>query len=62
MQEVMTRRVAAGFGGGRERRAGRQVVIDFVVAGEVSAFRQVERFTAPLVVSEMPVHVADVFD
>lgn len=61
-QDVYTRRVACAFGGGKERRSGRQrpIVIDFVVAGQVAQFRAVERF-GPGVIQEMPVHVADIF-
>ncbi len=49
------------FGGSKERRRGaRSVVIDFVVAGELPAFRARERFsTHPI--HEMPVHVPDIF-
>jgi hypothetical protein len=61
LQEVMARRISAVFGGGRERRGARSTVIDFVVAGEVAAFRAVERFTSPAVIHEMPVHVGDLF-
>ncbi len=50
------------FGGGRERRNARSIVIDFVVAGEVDKFRAVERFTSPATILEMPVHVADVLN
>jgi hypothetical protein len=37
-----------------------QVVIDFVVAGEVAAFRARERLSSAPVL-EMPVHVPDIF-
>jgi len=63
-QEVFTRRVATMFGGSKERQRrspGQRapVVIDFVVAGELPAFRARERFTTTPVL-EMPVHVPDI--
>ncbi|KAI8472627.1 MAG: hypothetical protein J3K34DRAFT_453765 [Monoraphidium minutum] len=59
-KDAFTRRVSSVFGGSKERRrAQRCVVIDFVVAGELPAFRARERFsTAPVL--EMPVHVPDI--
>jgi hypothetical protein len=47
------------FGASKERRRGKGVVIDFVVAGEVDAFRARERFTSGLI-QEMPVRVPDI--
>jgi hypothetical protein len=56
---VQQRRVSAVMGGSRERRGRSNVVIDFVVAGELPLFRAVEDFsTAPI--QEMPVHAPDV--
>lgn len=62
LQEVLQRRLGCVFGSSKERnrKGTRLVVIDFVVAGQLSAFRNRERFSS-LAVSEMPVHVADVF-
>jgi hypothetical protein len=60
-QDVFSRRVASVFGASKERRRSvqRAVVIDFIAAGEMPAFRARERFsTAPVL--EMPVHVPDV--
>ena len=50
------------FGSSKERssRKGRPlVVIDFVVAGQLAAFRSRERMSS-MAVQEMPVHVQDV--
>jgi hypothetical protein len=51
------------FGGSKDRRRGPgarpPVVIDFVVAGELPAFRARERFSTTPVL-EMPVHVPDI--
>lgn len=44
----------------RSRKGSRLVVIDFVVAGQLAAFRSRERMSG-LAVQEMPVHVPDVF-
>lgn len=60
-KEMLTRRVSCVFGGGRDRRSAATITIHFVVAGEASQFRAVEKYTAPAVIAEMPVHVADVF-
>lgn len=62
MQEVLQRRLGCVFGSSKERsrKGGRLVVIDFVVAGQLAAFRARERMTS-LAVQEMPVHVPDVF-
>jgi len=62
LQEVLQRRLACVFGSSKERsrRAGRLVTIDFVVAGQVAAFRNRERMSS-VAVQEMPVHVPDVF-
>lgn len=61
-KDVLSRRIGAVFGSSKERgrRAGRQVVIDFVAAGEVAAFRARERLSSAPVM-EMPVHVPDIF-
>ncbi|WIA19248.1 hypothetical protein OEZ85_003885 [Tetradesmus obliquus] len=61
-KDVLSRRIGAVFGSSKERgrRAGRQVVIDFVAAGEVAAFRARERLSSAPVM-EMPVHVPDMF-
>lgn len=60
-QDIFLRRISSMFGGSKERRrAVKSVVIDFVVAGELPAFRARERYTsAPI--HEMPVHVPDIF-
>lgn len=65
LQDVLQRRLTAVFGSSKERarRTGqrsRPVVIDFVVAGELAAFRARERFSNTPVL-EMPVHVPDIF-
>jgi translation initiation factor 4A len=61
-KDVLSRRIGAVFGSSKERgrRAGKQVVIDFVAAGEVAAFRARERLSSAPVM-EMPVHVPDIF-
>lgn len=61
-RDVLQRRLAAVFGSSKERgrRSGRQVVIDFVTAGDVAAFRARERMSSAPVL-EMPVHVPDIF-
>lgn len=59
-QDVFTRRVSSVFGGSKERRrVQRSVTIDFIVAGELPAFRTRERFSTTPVL-EMPVHVPDI--
>lgn len=61
-QEVLQRRLGCVFGTSKERskKGSRLVVIDFVVAGQLAAFRSRERMSS-LTVQEMPVHVPDVF-
>lgn len=59
-KDAQQRRIAAVFGGSRERRGQKAVVVSFVVAGEVPRFRAFEALCgAP--VQEMPVHVPDVW-
>lgn len=62
LQEVLQRRLACVFGSSKERsrKGSRLVVIDFLAAGQLAAFRNRERMTS-LAVQEMPVHVPDVF-
>ena len=48
--------------GNRSTAAGRRLVIHFVVAGHIEAFRAVEEFAGDKPILEMPVHVADIFD
>lgn len=60
VQEVYTRRLSTMFGGGKERRAHRSIVIDFVVAGELASFRATERMSG--LIQELPVHAADIFE
>uniref|UniRef100_A0A6T8U2J1 Helicase C-terminal domain-containing protein n=1 Tax=Chlamydomonas leiostraca TaxID=1034604 RepID=A0A6T8U2J1_9CHLO len=60
-KEVLARRMSSVFGGGRDRRGAAPITIHFVVAGEAAQFRAVEKYTAPAMIAEMPVHVADVF-
>ncbi|KAG2448556.1 hypothetical protein HYH02_006447 [Chlamydomonas schloesseri] len=59
-KEVYSRRMQALFGGGKDRRAQRCVVVDMVEAGAVGAFRALEGFAASPVL-EMPVRVEDMF-
>ncbi|GAX83694.1 hypothetical protein CEUSTIGMA_g11119.t1 [Chlamydomonas eustigma] len=60
-KEVYLKRVAAAFGGGKERRnTKRSTVVDFVAGGEVGAFRESESWFSGTI-HEMPVHVADIF-
>lgn len=60
-QEVYQRRVSSIFGASKQRRrGGRGVVVDFVVAGQLAAFRARERFSSQPI-HEMPVHVPDIF-
>ncbi|MEW5299216.1 MAG: hypothetical protein WDW36_002251 [Sanguina aurantia] len=59
-KEVYTRRLSTMFGGGKERRAHRSIVIDFVVAGELASFRATERMSG--LIQELPVHAADIFE
>jgi hypothetical protein len=61
-QDVYVRRILSTFGGAKERRGVRsaQVVIDFVVAGLLGAFRELEGFSLSPV-QEMPVQVNDMF-
>jgi hypothetical protein len=59
-RDVLQRRLAAVFGGSRQRGRGRAILIDLVSAGETAAFRTRERASsAP--VSQMPLHAPDVF-
>ncbi|GLC59546.1 hypothetical protein PLESTB_001499000 [Pleodorina starrii] len=57
-KEVYSRRLSAVFGGGKDRRSARCVVVDMVEAGAIGAFRALESFTAGPV-AEMPVRVGD---
>lgn len=61
-KEAFQRRVSALCGSGKERRSAAwpSIIIDFVSAGEVAAFRTSETWTAGLV-REMPVQVAEIF-
>ncbi|KAG2444878.1 hypothetical protein HXX76_001616 [Chlamydomonas incerta] len=59
-KEVYSRRMQTLFGGGKDRRAQRCVVVDMVEAGAVGAFRALEGFAATPVL-EMPVRVEDMF-
>lgn len=61
LQEVFQRRLGCVFGSSKERsrRGNKLVVIDFVLAGQLAAFRERERMSG-IVVQEMPVHVPDV--
>jgi hypothetical protein len=56
------RRMSSVFGGAKERRGtkGMYVVIDFVVAGFMDAFRELESFSV-VPIQEMPVQVNDMF-
>lgn len=61
-QETYSRRILTLLGSGKERKTwkGMSIIISFVVAHEIEAFRALEGFvTGPIL--EMPVHVADVF-
>eukprot|EP00198_Chlamydomonas_reinhardtii_P000321 XP_001689656.1 predicted protein [Chlamydomonas reinhardtii] len=59
-KELYSRRMQTLFGGGKDRRAQRCVVVDMVEAGAVGAFRALEGFAASPVL-EMPVRVEDMF-
>ncbi|GFR39632.1 hypothetical protein Agub_g98 [Astrephomene gubernaculifera] len=59
-KEVYTRRISTLFGGGRDRRSQRCVVVDMVEAGSIAAFRLLESFVAGQV-QEVPVRVGDIF-
>lgn len=48
------------FGSGRERRGGLHVSINFVSAGEVEQFRNLDGFSSQPI-EAMPIHVSDIF-
>lgn len=59
-KDVYISRVSTLFGSGRERRGGLHVSINFIVAGQLEQFRNLEGFSShPIEV--MPIHVSDVF-
>jgi translation initiation factor 4A len=60
-KEIHLRRIGNTVGN-RSTAAGRRLVIHFVVAGHIEAFRAVEEFAGDKPILEMPVHVADIFD
>ncbi|GMH37343.1 hypothetical protein BSKO_05221 [Bryopsis sp. KO-2023] len=59
-KDVYISRVSTLFGSGRERRGGLHVSINFIVAGQLEQFRNLEGFSShPIEV--MPIHISDVF-
>lgn len=59
-KDVYISRVSTLFGGGRERKGGLHVSINFIVAGQLDQFRSLEGFSShPIEV--MPIHISDVF-
>lgn len=59
-KEDYNSRVSTLFGGGRDRRGGLHVSINFVSAGEVEQFRNLDGFSSQPI-EAMPIHVSDIF-
>jgi hypothetical protein len=68
-REHLQRRMAAAFGTAATHAAldsaashgTRHIVISFVLAGEIPAFRTLEKMAYPTPILEVPVHVGDMF-